>query len=135
MGDDELIVTDFELAEEVFVPAGDGEPAQWKPRGDLTAGQIERYLEGGTAERARHGERIERWKAIGAEAKKRGFQGERTLDEFLSPPEVDEFTALDMAIDAHDTAFAKRRAAIDRDIAAGRYRVLRWKEPRPQPPE
>ena len=85
MSDGEWIITNFELDEQVFVPAGGGEPAQWKPRGDLTAEQIDRYLEGGDAALARYGERIERWKAIGDEAKKRGFAGERTLDEFLSP--------------------------------------------------
>jgi hypothetical protein len=35
--DSELIVTEFEMNEQAFVPAGDGEPAQWMRYGDLLA--------------------------------------------------------------------------------------------------
>ena len=35
-----LIETEFEMNEQVFVPAGDGEPAQWKQKGDLQLGEF-----------------------------------------------------------------------------------------------
>jgi hypothetical protein len=58
-----LIETEFEMNEQVFVPAGDGAPPQWMRKGDLLLGEFKRYVQGqkDAAERQmeRLGERAE----------------------------------------------------------------------------
>lgn len=54
----EFIVTDFEWNEQVFVPAGDGEPAGWKLMRDLTVGEFGRHSQGRTDAADRQAERV-----------------------------------------------------------------------------
>jgi hypothetical protein len=36
----EFVVTDFELGEQIFIPAGDGEPAKWKLMDELNGRRV-----------------------------------------------------------------------------------------------
>jgi hypothetical protein len=115
MTDDEMMVTEFELAEEVFVPAGDGEPAQWKTKGDLRLLEIERYMRGRTEALDLQRERVRRYGALVDLAKQQGG---------LTREDHDELTALQLTIDAEQREQTRRQAAIDRDKAASGYWTL-----------
>ena len=64
MIDDEMMVTEFELAEEVFVPAGDGEPSRWKRLGDLNPAEFARHAQERRAAAIRQMERAERYTLV-----------------------------------------------------------------------
>jgi hypothetical protein len=72
MADDELVMTEFELAEQVFVPAGDGEPAQWKTKGDLRLLEIKRYMRGRQEALDLQAERIRRYGELADRAEQQG---------------------------------------------------------------
>jgi hypothetical protein len=55
-----MIITQFELDEDVFVPAGDGEPAKWKRRGAMTLRDTERHWGDDDAKWALHDQRMQR---------------------------------------------------------------------------
>jgi hypothetical protein len=59
-----FIVTDFEWAGQVFIPVGDGAPAQRKPMGELTVGEFARYLQGRKEEVDLQTERTRRYCAL-----------------------------------------------------------------------
>ena len=67
-------ITEFELNEPVFVPAGDGEPAEWIFLRDLLANERRRERSHRWYEEnsVRHVLRLKRWKALIYEAAHRG---------------------------------------------------------------
>lgn len=113
--DDEMIETDFELNEQVFVPAGDGAPSQWKRKADLLFGEFDRHVQHFQAAADLQMERTTRYCELLEQAPK------------VSDEEMVELAALKQILDAQAREQDRRQAAIDRDIAAGRYRVLRRK--------
>jgi hypothetical protein len=126
---DEWIETDFELNEQVFVPASDGAPAQWKPKADLLVGEFARHVEWLKVETDLQGERVRRYIAIRDQAERRcGGNHAARFSDVLTREEIDEYWTLKRTLDAQEREQDRRQAAIDRDIAAGRYRVLRWKD-------
>ena len=120
-----LIETEFEMNEQVFVPAGDGEPAQWKRKGDLQLDELQRYAQGVQDAAERQMERAKRYGALLDEVLRRAGGNEEAVSEsLLSREEVSELGRLDMIFGATGREQDRRRAAIARDIAAGRYRAL-----------
>jgi hypothetical protein len=119
---DELIETDFELDEQVFVPAGDGAPAQWKPKGELLVDEMRRHVQHVQAEAELHGKRFARYEELIEKGRKASTAPDTLM---LDKDEMAEFIALKRTLDAMGREIERRQAAIDRDIAAGRYRVLR----------
>lgn len=115
MSNDEWIETDFELSEQVFVPAGDGAPSQWKRKADLLVGEFDRYVQWLRAAADLQMERTTRYCELLEEARK------------LEDEELIELATLKQILDAQEREQDRRQAAIDRDIAAGRYLVLRRK--------
>ena len=111
MSSNDLIVTQFEMDELVFVPAGESGPAQWKRKGDLQPGQFSRYAEHQHAEAVAFGADCERQMAWLAEARERP----------LGDDEQAEVEALWAKMKARNDAIEKREAAIERDLKAGRY--------------
>ncbi len=120
--DDDLRVTDYELNAQVFVPAGDGAPAQWKVNGDLLPGEFARHVQHLQAEAELHGKRFARYKELIEKGRRASAKPDTLL---LDGDERAEFIALQRTLDAMEREQDRRQAAIDRDIAAGRYRVLR----------
>jgi hypothetical protein len=124
MSDDELIFTNFEMEEQVFIPAGDGEPAQWKPKRDLTVGEFARYVQGLKDAADQQMERTRRYVALVHEAKQRaGGRGDVPISTALNRDELAELKTLQMTLAAQEREQDRRQAAIDRDKAAGRYFV------------
>ncbi len=117
-------VTDFEWNETVFVPAGDGEPAQWKPFRDLTVDEFARHAQGLVDAADQNLERVRRYRALVDEAGRRLGGRNGHASSVLSREEMAELSALLMTTDAWEREFDRRQAAIDRDMAAGRYRVM-----------
>ena len=129
-------ITEFELNEQAFVPAGDGEPAQWMLRRDLLANERrrERSHRWYEEDSVRHAVRLNRWKALIDEAARRGGEDVLTLpvlthDEFkrvLTYHEFVELSQLQMTIDAYEQAACRdgRQAAIAADLEAGRYLTI-----------
>ncbi len=117
----ELMMTEWQMNEQVFVPAGDGAPAQWKRMGSLTAGEFGRHVEWHEDEHKKTDERMDRRLALIAEARRRAGCNDVTI---LTPEEFDELVGLHMTIDATMREVGKRQAAIDRDISAGRCWVM-----------
>lgn len=115
-GDDKLIETEFEMNEQVFVPAGDGEPAKWMRKGDLHVDEMARYVEHLRASANLQMERATRYCELLEEA---------VVDE----GEMAELAALKLVLDAQEREQDRRQAAIDRDIAAGRYWVIGGEPP------
>jgi hypothetical protein len=118
--------TDFELNEQVFVPAGDGAPAQWKAKGELRLDEFKRHVDHAIAEAALQTTRATRYSELIEDARRRA----RGVDEIaiasaLTPDEMAELNTLKLTLDAMEREQDRRQAAIDRDIAAGRYRVIR----------
>ena len=105
----EFIIIDFELNENVFVPAGDGDRAHWKRKGDLTLSELTRHVQGLRDEGGRQMKQAEQY-------------GER-IPFFANEEEEIRERAEDMALEAWAHERKKRQAAIDQDIAAGRFRT------------
>jgi hypothetical protein len=121
---DEWIVTEFELGEQVFVPAGDGAPAQWKMKGDLTVAEFARHAQELRTAAALQMERAERYATLVEKVASLGPRG-------LSDEEIRELKTLKMTLDAQERKQDRRQAAIDRDKAARGF----WTLPlRPDPP-
>jgi hypothetical protein len=121
----DLKVTDFEMNETVFVPAGDGQPAQMKPRGDLTIGEFKRHTDHAFSETALHMERTRRYCALIEEATRRcGGRLDTPLVDVMTSEEMSELSSLKMALDAYQREFDRQKAMIERDIAAGDYVTL-----------
>jgi hypothetical protein len=119
---DALVVTEFELNEQVFVPAGDGEPAKWMRKGALDPNAFKRNSEYQGQRYEEQGQRLNRKIALIDEAKRRMGLTDVPLEEVLfSEDEIAEIAALDMAMAAFTKEFDKHEAARDADIAAGRY--------------
>ena len=118
MSDEEIIETEFELNDPIFVPAGDGKPAQWKPKGDLGLGEFERHVEWARAELDLQRKRLARCDELIAAA---------CLAGGLPRAEYAELHAIEMTLDAEGREQERRQAAIERDIAAGRFVRLRAK--------
>lgn len=110
--DREPIITECEMNAEVFVPAGDGEPAKWKRMGDLFSDEMRRYAQGVQEAAVQYCKRADRLSALCNAA-------------ILDSEEQAELSQLHMLIAAQDRESEKREAAKDRDIAAGRYWVRR----------
>jgi hypothetical protein len=118
--------TDFELNERVFVPAGDGAPAQWKVKGELMVGEFGRYARGLGEAAALQTKRAKRYSELIEEAARRaGGDCSKSIRSLLTHDELAELTALKLTLDATEREQDRRQAAIDRDIDAGRYRVIR----------
>ena len=129
-------ITEFELNEQVFVPTGDGEAAQWMLLRDLLANvrRRERSYRWYEENSVRHVLRVKRWKALIDEAARRGgedvlTQPVLTHDEFkrvLTHDEYVELSQLQRAIDAYEQAACRdgRQDAIVRDLEAGRYLTI-----------
>jgi hypothetical protein len=115
MDEDEIIETEFELNELVFVPAGDGAAAQWMRKGDLHVGEFDRHVQHLKATADLQMERTTRYCELLREARK------------LEDGELAELAALKLILDAQEREQDRRQPAIDRDIAAGRYLALRRK--------
>jgi hypothetical protein len=115
---DEIIETEFELNDPLFIPAGDGKPAQWKPKGDIGLGEFERHMEWAQAELELQRKRLDRYGELIAKA--RG-------DGALPRAEHDELEAIQRTLDAQNREQERRQRAIDADIAAGRFFRLRAK--------
>ena len=127
---DDVIETEFELNEQIFVPAGDGKAAKWMRKADLHVDEMERYVQGLTAGIDQQRERLVRVGALIDKAKQKcGGRHGVPFGDLLSPEEIAEMTMLEMATAATDRSYARRKAAIDKDIAAGRYHVLRLGKP------
>jgi hypothetical protein len=105
------IITEFEINEQVRVPAGDGKPEQWKRMGDLTVNEFGRYALGRKAEADQQMARTQRYAALVEEADRQA----------LSTEELEDLVALKRLLDAQEKAQDRRQAAIDRDIEAGRF--------------
>jgi hypothetical protein len=104
-------ITEFEINEQVFVPAGDGEAAQWKRWGDLKPSEFSRNVQGEGEALERLRERTERFSALINEVR----QGTIDRDGHA------ELNHLEMTLGAARREHERRRAAIDRDAAAGRF--------------
>jgi len=129
MRNDERIITEFEMNEQVFVPAGDGEPAKWMRFGDLTLSELERCDEFDEGEDRKTLERFARRKALMNESRRRIGAGMGViLGEVMTAEEMAELEGLTMTLGTTMRAVDKRREAIARDITAGRYRTMRWKD-------
>jgi hypothetical protein len=118
------IVTQYELDEEVFVPAGDGEPAQCKRMGDLTLGEHARYAERQRIESEQFTAECEREIAWIDEARRRlemrGLGPDTPTRMLLTDDEWIEVQMLRAKTKARSDVWDRRQAAIERDIAAGR---------------
>lgn len=119
----EFVVTDFEWNGQVYVPAGDGAPAQWKPMRDLTVGEFARHTQGRQEAVDLQMERTKRYEALIDEVKRRGCRGPMPVASVLSREEMAELKTLKMTLDAMEREQDRRQAAIDKDMAAGRCRV------------
>jgi hypothetical protein len=105
----EFVITDFELNEQVFVPAGDGDRAHWKRKGDLTLGELARHVQGLRDEGGRQMKQVEQY--------------DGRIPFFVNKEEEAKERAEDMALEAWTRERKKRQAAIDQDIAAGRWQT------------
>ncbi len=112
----EPIISDFEFNEQVLVPAGDGQPAQWKRKGDLTLSELARHMQGLRDNVDQQMKRAQRYSAL------------VPISVLLNDEEMDEFRALKITLEAWKREQERRKSAIDRDIAAGHYRT--WVEER-----
>ncbi len=125
MSDDgELRITEFEMNEQVFVPAGDGELAKWMQRGDLRPGEFERYNQGKHEAVVEYQGRVERYRALANEAIRRKGGDHVTPAMVFTSEEMAEWSQLGMVLEAQGREIDKREAAIAKDIAAGRYWTL-----------
>lgn len=113
MDEDEIFETDFELNSLLFVPAADGAPGQRKRKADLLLGEFGRHVRWCEAATDLLMERTKRYCELLKEPRK------------LEDEELIELAALKQILDAQAREQDRRQAAIDRDIAAGRYLVLR----------
>jgi len=113
-------ITEFELEEQVFVPAGDGEPAQWKTKGDLNLAEAQRHSHWACAQADLHLERLRRYYALIDGAKAVGLPS-APISLLLDEEEMAELTALKLTLDVQEREHDRRPALIDRDIAAGKF--------------
>ena len=121
----DIKITAFEMDETVFVPAGDGQPAQWKPRRDLMVGEFKRYTDHAVSETTLHIERTHRYCALAEEAERRcAGRRDTPVADVMTSEEMSELSSLKMTLDAYQREFDRRQAAIERDIAAGDYVTL-----------
>lgn len=132
MIDDEMMVTEFELAEEVFVPAGDGEPSRWKRLGDLNPAEFARHAQERRAAAIRQMERAERYTVLVERAACAAEVRNLPLASVLSAEDIAELTALKMTLQAEQREQDRRQAAIDRDIETKGYWTLPLGPERPQ---
>jgi hypothetical protein len=114
MADDEMMVTEYELAETVFVPADNGAPGPWKRLGDLNPAELARYARELSTAATLQMERAERYATLAEKAHQVGLDRE----------EFDELKTLKMTLDAQEREQDRRQAAIDRDKAASGYWTL-----------
>jgi len=108
-----FLITQFELDELVFVPAGDGERAQRKRFGSLTREETARYERGQDEAHARFEARYARRDALVAK-RRAGLVP-------LSHAEAEELFHLEDEQLGWAAANDKRKAAIAADRAAGRF--------------
>jgi hypothetical protein len=120
----EFIVADFEWNEQVFVPAGDGEPPGWKLMRDLAVGELGRHAQGRAEAAALQAERARRYRALIDQACDRAGDPDALISRVLTGEELSELRSLKLALDATIREQDRRQDAIDRDMRAGRYRVL-----------
>jgi hypothetical protein len=123
MSEGEPIITDFEMEEEVFVPKNDREPARWKRKGDLQLDEFARYVQSLRDASDQRMARTVRYAGIVKEARRRGGRDKTLLSDVLTDQEVTELLTLKMTLDAQEREEASRDAAINRDLAAGRFRA------------
>jgi hypothetical protein len=121
----ELIITEFEMNEQVFVPAGDGDPARWKRKADLLPDEGFRHAQGVHEAAVQFGIRVDRHRALLDESIRRATGlDDVPMGALLTEEEMDEFSSLHLAIEAQNRVIERREAAIDRDIAIRRYWVI-----------
>lgn len=119
--DDGVAVTEYEMNETVFVPAGDGEPAQWKPFKELRRAEFDRYVQGDEEVDELHLKRLQRQRDLIDKCKEAGGLPNTPISQWLDEDEMAELIELQMTIEAQQREQDRRQAAIDRDIAAGRF--------------
>ena len=105
----EFVITDFELNECVFVPAGDGDRAHRKRKADLTLSELGRHVQGLRDEGGRQMKQVEQYGA--------------RVPFFVNEEEEAKERAEDMALEAWAHERKRRQAAIDQDMTAGRFRT------------
>jgi hypothetical protein len=113
------------MNEQVFVPAGDGEPAKWKRKADLLLDEGRRHAQGVHEAAVQFGNRVDRHRALLDEAIRRADgRDDVPMGVLLTGEEMAELSALDLALEAQNRVIKRRQAAIDRDIAIRRYWVI-----------
>ena len=105
----EFVITDFELNECVFVPAGDGDRAHRKRKADLTLSELGRHVQGLRDEGGRQMKQVEQYGA--------------RVPFFVNEEEEAKERAEDMALEAWAHERKRRQAAINQDMTAGRFRT------------
>ena len=91
----------YDMEALVFIPAGDGAPAQSKRLGDVNHAEFVRWAKAEDIAEAQQRTRFDRLRALLAEAKRRMIaRGAVRLGEVMSQVEMEEMVMLQAAIDA-----------------------------------
>ena len=91
----------YDLEAPVFIPAGNGAPAQSKQLGDLNHSEFERWAKAEEIAEAQQRARFDRLQALLNEAKRRmRARGAVRLGEVMTEEEMAEMATLQLAIDA-----------------------------------
>jgi hypothetical protein len=69
--------------------------------------------------------RAMRYRELADEAKRRGGRGDAVISSVLSREEMAELSTLSLTLDAQEREQNRRQAAIDPNIAAGRFRRMK----------